>query len=114
MLRQSARNKQGQSLSIVYLSLRLTKVGLCAIPVCQVRKRLIIVLQVDMSQLPCGLNGVLYCVQMDSDGGVASFSTNGAGAKYGTGYCDAKCPQDLKFIDGKVRSVGRHRCSRNE
>jgi cellulose 1,4-beta-cellobiosidase len=50
------------------------------------------------SQLPCGLNGALYFVAMDSDGGMAKFPTNKAGAKYGTGYCDAQCPQDIKFI----------------
>jgi hypothetical protein len=30
------------------------------------------------------------------------YSTNKAGAKYGTGYCDAQCPRDLKFINGEV------------
>jgi cellulose 1,4-beta-cellobiosidase len=25
---------------------------------------------------------------------------NAAGAKYGTGYCDAQCPHDMKFIKG--------------
>jgi len=55
---------------------------------------------VDVSQLPCGLNGALYFVAMDADGGVAKYSTNKAGAKYGTGYCDAQCPRDLKFING--------------
>ncbi len=25
-----------------------------------------------------------------------------AGAEYGTGYCDAQCPQDIKFINGQV------------
>ena len=25
-----------------------------------------------------------------------------AGAKYGTGYCDAQCPHDLKFINGEA------------
>lgn len=37
---------------------------------------------------------------MDADGGQAKFPTNKAGAKYGTGYCDSQCPQDIKFIDG--------------
>ncbi|KAF5358659.1 hypothetical protein D9758_007721 [Tetrapyrgos nigripes] len=55
---------------------------------------------VDVSQLPCGLNGALYFVEMDADGGMARFSSNTAGAKYGTGYCDAQCPHDLKWIDG--------------
>ena len=58
---------------------------------------------VDMSQLPCGLNGALYFSQMDADGGQARFPTNKAGTKFGTGYCDSQCPQDIKFISGKVR-----------
>ncbi|KAL8278092.1 hypothetical protein RQP46_009552 [Phenoliferia psychrophenolica] len=36
---------------------------------------------VDVSNLPCG-----------------------AGAKYGTGYCDAQCPHDIKFINGQANS----------
>ncbi|KAG6907753.1 Exoglucanase [Tephrocybe rancida] len=60
---------------------------------------------VDVSNLPCGLNGALYFSEMDADGGVAKHSTNKAGAKYGTGYCDSQCPRDLKFIDG-ANSVG--------
>jgi cellulose 1,4-beta-cellobiosidase len=27
---------------------------------------------------------------------------NAAGAKYGTGYCDAQCPHDVKFMNGKA------------
>ena len=61
---------------------------------------------VDVSQLPCGLNGALYFTQMDADGGMARFPTNKAGAKYGTGYCDAQCPHDVKFIDGKGNCEG--------
>jgi cellulose 1,4-beta-cellobiosidase len=57
---------------------------------------------VDVSNLPCGLNGALYFVSMDKDGGVARFPANKAGAKYGVGYCDSQCPRDLKFIDGQV------------
>jgi cellulose 1,4-beta-cellobiosidase len=57
---------------------------------------------VDVSNLPCGLNGALYLSQMDADGGLARWPGNKAGAKYGTGYCDAQCPQDIKFIDGVV------------
>lgn len=57
---------------------------------------------VDVSQLGCGINGALYFVNMDSDGGMARFSANKAGAAYGTGYCDSQCPQDIKFISGKV------------
>ena len=59
---------------------------------------------VDVSNLPCGLNGALYFVSMDKDGGMSKYPTNKAGAKYGTGYCDAQCPRDLKFINGMVSS----------
>lgn len=60
---------------------------------------------VDMSNLPCGLNGALYFVEMDADGGAARFPTNKAGSKYGTGYCDTQCPQDIKFINGQVSAT---------
>ncbi|KAL2064142.1 hypothetical protein VTL71DRAFT_4636 [Oculimacula yallundae] len=59
---------------------------------------------VDVSKLPCGLNGALYFVPMAADGGLSA--TNKAGAKYGTGYCDAQCPRDMKFVDGKANSEG--------
>lgn len=36
---------------------------------------------VDVSNLPCGLNGALYFVKMDADGGVSQYPTNKAGAK---------------------------------
>ncbi|CAK4145788.1 unnamed protein product [Aphanomyces euteiches] len=57
---------------------------------------------VDASQLPCGLNGALYFVQMDQDGGKSKYTSNKAGAAYGTGYCDAQCPHDIKFINGEA------------
>jgi cellulose 1,4-beta-cellobiosidase len=44
---------------------------------------------------------------MDADGGVAkSNGANKAGPKYGTGYCDAQCPRDIKFINGVANSQG--------
>ncbi|KAK3361129.1 glycoside hydrolase family 7 protein [Lasiosphaeria ovina] len=61
---------------------------------------------VDVSNLGCGLNGALYFVSMDLDGGLSKFSGNKAGAKYGTGYCDAQCPRDLKFINGEANIEG--------
>lgn len=61
---------------------------------------------VDVSQLGCGLNGALYFVAMDEDGGMSKYDGNKAGAKYGTGYCDAQCPRDLKFINGEANSDG--------
>ena len=33
---------------------------------------------------------------------MSKYSGNKAGAKYGTGYCDAQCPRDLKFVNGEV------------
>lgn len=67
-----------------------------------------ITFDVDVSNLPCGLNGALYFVSMDADGGLSKYSTNKAGAKYGTGYCDAQCPRDLKFINGQVSHMLPH------
>ncbi|CAK7206306.1 Exoglucanase 1 [Sporothrix eucalyptigena] len=61
---------------------------------------------VDLSKLPCGLNGAVYFVSMDEDGGMSKYSSNKAGAKYGTGYCDSQCPRDLKFINGKANVEG--------
>jgi cellulose 1,4-beta-cellobiosidase len=61
---------------------------------------------VDLSTVECGLNSALYFVAMESDGGKKSYSTNKAGAKYGTGYCDAQCARDLKFVGGKANSDG--------
>lgn len=58
---------------------------------------------VDVSQLPCGLNGAVYFVEMPEDGGKAR--GNAAGAKYGTGYCDAACPHNVKFMDGEVNML---------
>jgi len=61
---------------------------------------------VDVSNMPCGLNGAVYFVEMDADGGKSKYSTNEAGAKYGTGYCDAQCPHDLKWINGEANIIG--------
>ncbi|KAK0650045.1 glycoside hydrolase [Cercophora newfieldiana] len=61
---------------------------------------------VDLSTVDCGLNSALYFVAMDEDGGMAKYSTNKAGAKYGTGYCDAQCARDLKFVGGKGNIEG--------
>jgi cellulose 1,4-beta-cellobiosidase len=60
---------------------------------------------VDVSNLPCGLNGALYFSDMDADGGKARFTGNKAGAQYGTGYCDSQCPRDIKFINGEANSA---------
>ncbi|KAJ8910315.1 hypothetical protein NQ315_012236 [Exocentrus adspersus] len=60
---------------------------------------------VDVSKLPCGVNGALYFVEMSADGDKGK-GDNNAGAKYGTGYCDAQCPHDLKFIGGEANVDG--------
>ncbi|TLD31733.1 glycoside hydrolase family protein [Venturia nashicola] len=57
---------------------------------------------VDMSRLPCGTNGALYFAEMDEDGGMAKYPGNKAGARYGTGYCDAQCPSGPSFIQGEA------------
>jgi len=56
---------------------------------------------VDMSKTECGLNGAIYFVEMDKNGD-KGVGENHAGASYGTGYCDAQCPRDLKWIKGKA------------
>ncbi|KAG8917237.1 hypothetical protein FRC01_002590 [Tulasnella sp. 417] len=61
---------------------------------------------VDVSQLPCGLNGAVYFSEMDADGGMSKYSGNKAGAKYGTGYCDSQCPRDIKYINGECNVDG--------
>jgi cellulose 1,4-beta-cellobiosidase len=55
---------------------------------------------VDDNDVDCGLNGALYFVAMEQDGGAARHGN--AGAKFGTGYCDAQCPHDLKWINNEA------------
>jgi cellulose 1,4-beta-cellobiosidase len=59
---------------------------------------------VDTSTVPCAVNGALYFSEMDADGGTSRFPANKAGAQYGTGYCDAQCPRDGKFIGNNANS----------
>ncbi|EPE27520.1 Concanavalin A-like lectins/glucanase [Glarea lozoyensis ATCC 20868] len=58
--------------------------------------------EVDVSKLPCGISADVKFVAMDSNGGFNKFQGNTAGAAYGTGYCDASCPRDLRFINGQA------------
>jgi cellulose 1,4-beta-cellobiosidase len=60
---------------------------------------------VDISKLPCGLNGAVYFVAMDSKGDFGK-GQNEAGAKYGLGYCDAQCPRGQKFVEGVANLEG--------
>ena len=59
---------------------------------------------VDVNNLPCGVNGALYFVAMDQYGNKGGL--NNAGPAFGTGYCDAQCPHDIKFIKGTANSEG--------
>ncbi|KAF2194260.1 glycoside hydrolase family 7 protein [Zopfia rhizophila CBS 207.26] len=54
---------------------------------------------VDVSKLPCGMNGALYLSEMEENGGQSYL--NPGGAAYGTGYCDAQC-----FVTPWVNGVG--------
>ncbi|KAI9166322.1 Exoglucanase 1 [Paramyrothecium foliicola] len=61
-----------------------------------------IAVDVNLASVECGLNAALYFVAMEPDGGKATFPTNKAGAKFGTGYCDASCPRSNRFNGGRA------------
>ncbi|KAH9148030.1 hypothetical protein AeRB84_008470, partial [Aphanomyces euteiches] len=63
---------------------------------------------VDVSNVPCGGNAALYFVPMEKDGGKGG--NNKAGAAYGTGYCDAQCPDYLNFINGEGNLAKKGQC----
>jgi cellulose 1,4-beta-cellobiosidase len=58
-----------------------------------------ITFDIEPSTLGCGTNGAAYFSDMLPDGGSSKYPLNKAGAKYGTGYCDAQCPRDGRFIE---------------
>ncbi|KFA63636.1 hypothetical protein S40285_03165 [Stachybotrys chlorohalonatus IBT 40285] len=62
---------------------------------------------VDVSKLPCGMNGALYLSEMEAQGGLGGLNT--AGAYYGTGYCDAQC-YTTPFINGEPNLEGYGSC----
>ncbi|KAI9158198.1 Endoglucanase EG-1 [Paramyrothecium foliicola] len=62
---------------------------------------------VDVSKLPCGMNGALYLSEMLEDGGKSELNTGGA--YYGTGYCDAQC-YTTPFINGEPNLEGYGSC----
>lgn len=67
-----------------------------------------IAFDVETSTLQCGFNGAAYLVEMAADG---SKSTGAQGAIYGTGYCDAQCPSDLKTtVAGEANFDGSAIC----
>jgi len=53
------------------------------------------------------MNGALYFIEMDEQGGLG-MGNNSAGAKFGTGYCDAQCPHDVKWQNGAANVEGGH------
>jgi hypothetical protein len=59
-----------------------------------------IAFDVDVSKLPCGMNGALYLSEMEMTGGRSDL--NPAGASRGTGYCDAQCPTEYTWVNGVV------------
>jgi len=61
-------------------------------------------IDVEGADLVCGMNGAIYFVEMEANGGLGTRG-NTAGASLGTGYCDAQCPHDLKFIGGESNLV---------
>jgi cellulose 1,4-beta-cellobiosidase len=61
-------------------------------------------MDVDVNDLVCGLNGAVYFVDMPLNGN-AHYGSDYAGAKYGTGYCDAQCPHDIKYILGEGNNL---------
>lgn len=56
------------------------------------------VFTVDVSNLPCGLNGAVYLTELPQR---ESFPGSAA---YGVGYGDAQSPKDIKYIDGYVNT----------
>lgn len=58
--------------------------------------------EVDVSKLPCGISANINFLAMDEDGGMARYPENKAGARFGTGYCDASCGKNLRFVNGIV------------
>ena len=66
-----------------------------------------ITFSLDVSELPCGLNSAVYFFEADALGGLGR-GRNGAGAAFGTGYGDAQCPTDVKFINGTANVRGEY------
>ncbi|EGX46129.1 hypothetical protein TWF173_004783 [Orbilia oligospora] len=62
---------------------------------------------VDVSKLPCGMNGALYLSEMHKYGG--NHHLNKAGAELGAGYCDAQC-YTFPFVDGVGNIKGKGAC----
>ncbi len=62
---------------------------------------------VDASNLPCGLNGAIYFVEMPLTN---SYSAS-LDSSFGINYGDAQCPHDIKYIAGKANFGSAGACS---
>jgi cellulose 1,4-beta-cellobiosidase len=62
-------------------------------------------IDVDVSEIPCGVNSAVYFVQIDSNGD-KGIGNNKAGSARGTGYRDAQSPTDIKFVQGQANIFG--------
>lgn len=62
---------------------------------------------VDISKLPCGMNGALYLSEMQKNGGTNPL--NKVGAQRGGGYCDAQC-YTFPFLEGVGNIEGLGAC----
>ena len=62
---------------------------------------------VDVSQIPCGLNGAMYFVEMPLNNPY----NNALDATYGVNYGDAQCPKDIKYVEGTPNDGKRGACS---
>ena len=60
----------------------------------------------DQSTVECGINAALYFIEMEYDGGQSAYASNNAGAKFGTGYCDAQCFHYMRFLGGEANIAG--------
>lgn len=56
----------------------------------------------NVANLPCGLNGAFNFSRTPADGGISQFANNKASTKYSVSYCDSQYPCDLKFTNGQV------------
>ncbi|KAK5171817.1 uncharacterized protein LTR77_003453 [Saxophila tyrrhenica] len=64
--------------------------------------------EVDVSNLPCGMNGGMYLAEMEPSGGRGPL--NPAGASLGTGYCDSQCYTSYAFVNGVANVDGSGTC----
>merc|ERR1712117_511866 len=73
---------------------------------------------VNDAELGCGLNGALYFVEMQADGGLGDYETNDAGAAYGTCYCEMDIweanSQSQAYTSHPCTIEGQYRCEGTE